>query len=93
MAVNAEVQRLPSINHRAYFGKKLEVVLAMMNKAGVERKERKANFVAQIAFLRRQVEFWKRSPHHVFQQVGLFGSFSTLDYNLAFIKSGFRVEL
>ena len=70
VAVNAEVQRLPSINHRAYFGKKLEVVLAMMNKAGVERPERKANFVAQIAFLRRQVEFWKRSPHHVFQQVG-----------------------
>ena len=91
MVVNAEVQRLPSINHRAYFGKKLEVVLAMMNKAGVV--ERKGNFVEQIAFWRRQVEFCKRSPHHVFQQVGLFGSFSTLDYNLAFIKSGFRVEL
>ena len=68
VAVNAEVQRLPSINHRAYLDKKLEGVLAMMNKAGVV--ERKDNFVEQIAFWRRQVEFCKRSPHHVFQQVG-----------------------
>merc|ERR1719318_491178 len=61
VAVNAEVQRLPSINHRAYLDKKLEGVLAMMNKAGVV--ERKDNFVEQIAFWRRRVEFCKRSPH------------------------------
>ena len=68
VAVNAEVQRLPSINHRAYLDKKLEAVLTKMNKAGIV--EREDNIVEQIAWWRRWVEFCRRSPHYVFPQVG-----------------------
>ena len=67
-AVNNEVASLPSITHRAYLYKKLEAVLTKMNKAGIV--ERKDNIVEQIAHCRRRVEFCRRSPNYVFQQVG-----------------------